>query len=826
LDALLVEKSVEGEPLLFFFHRQAEAVVRERFHEPDKGALHEALAKYFDPAAERESVDPSWTRRSLVELPFQLFHAGMRERLDALLTDPAWIGRKVQAFAGAREIVEDYNRFAKSSDRLQSLIVRTLQLCTGILARDPRQVMVQLHGRLIGAAEADEFVSHVFEHIPVGALHESCPALTPPGALLARFEIDGAVLSIAELPEGRLAVGSWDGSIRIWDALLGREVIRLVGHTNGVTSLSVLSDGKLASGSNDHTVRVWDCSFDQEVGRLEGHDAGVTSLVALPNGQIASGSRDKTIRLWSLADSRQTASLIGHEAEVTALAVLPDGRLASASKDKAILFWDLATGRVTTRILWSSAYRGYTDHDVSLAVLRDGRLVSASGDSGLAVWDTNSCREVASAGRPFDMSVESIAALSDNGLACGLGLRGPAINLLYSNGYGGMTNDRALVGHTSIVTALTQLSNGRLASGSLNGQVHVWDLPQHDDILVSLSEAQAELGRRHLFGDRQAVRRPLLISREERANAVLDTGTLGGMRGKDDDVDSLALLPDGRLAVARGRVELVDFERGKSSTIYEFGRDRPTTIAPRGDRELVCGFENGSIRIWDYIDGEITLQTDGHSGGITAIAIMDGERIASASYDMTIKIWDLKDGKAIQSFDIVGEKISHPIFDVDGGTTNCLVQLADGRLASGHDDGRIRIWGSDSSTPETLLGHDGSIAVLAVLPTGRLMSGSHDGQIVLWSPSHTRIDAHVLTHDSGVTALAIVADNRLVSATRDRMISLWDVDAGNVVTRLEMDVEARALSTSGDGQIVAGDRLGRVHRLSIKGVVGLARGSR
>lgn len=155
LSALLVEKGIEGEPLISFFHRQVLAAVRARFYEPDKVALHGALATYFDPPAENAKTDPPWTRRSFTELPYQLSRAANRTRLDALLTDPAWIDRKIEALAGVTEIVADYDTFADRADPLQPLIERALRLASGIIGRDPRQAMPQLHGRLLSATTPD-----------------------------------------------------------------------------------------------------------------------------------------------------------------------------------------------------------------------------------------------------------------------------------------------------------------------------------------------------------------------------------------------------------------------------------------------------------------------------------------------------------------------------------------------------------------------------------------------------------------------------------------------------------------------------------------------
>ena len=58
----------------------------------------------------------------------------------------------------------------------------------------------------------------------------------------------------------------------------GVETGRLDGHPARVTALCLLPDGGLASGSGDNTIRLWDTSACAEIARLEGHLAPVAAL--------------------------------------------------------------------------------------------------------------------------------------------------------------------------------------------------------------------------------------------------------------------------------------------------------------------------------------------------------------------------------------------------------------------------------------------------------------------------------------------------------------------------------------------------------------------
>ncbi len=71
-----------------------------------------------------------------------------------------------------------------------------------------------------------------------------------------------SVTSVAFSPEGkRLALASFDGTVKMWDATSGQEMLTLKGHTSVVRSVAFSADGKrLASASEDGTVKVWDAT--------------------------------------------------------------------------------------------------------------------------------------------------------------------------------------------------------------------------------------------------------------------------------------------------------------------------------------------------------------------------------------------------------------------------------------------------------------------------------------------------------------------------------------------------------------------------------------
>ena len=87
----------------------------------------------------------------------------------------------------------------------------------------------------------------------------------------------------------------------------------LAGHSRSVTAVAFSPDGKrIASGSDDQTVKVWDAATGDLEKTLAGHSRSVRAVAFSPDGKrIASGSNDKTIKLWDVAKSLKASRFLG-----------------------------------------------------------------------------------------------------------------------------------------------------------------------------------------------------------------------------------------------------------------------------------------------------------------------------------------------------------------------------------------------------------------------------------------------------------------------------------------------------------------------------------
>ena len=137
-----------------------------------------------------------------------------------------------------------------------------------------------------------------------------------------------------------------------------------------------------------------------------------------------------------------------------------------------------------------------------------------------------------------------------------------------------------------------------------------------------------------------------------------------------------------------------------------------------GDRLASSSGDDDPIIIWNLADSTHTT-LEGHTGKVSCLVALDGDRLASSGCMDSIIIWNLTDGEKLARLD-----------HGDWRDVYCLAALDSGLLASGgggkhSEDYAIRIWSlTDYTQLAELKRHTGSVWRLAALDGDRLASGS------------------------------------------------------------------------------------------------------
>jgi WD40 repeat protein/serine/threonine protein kinase len=537
-------------------------------------------------------------------------------------------------------------------------------------------------------------------------------------------------------PDGRrIALAATDGTVRIWDAVTRKELLRPGHHNDVVAGLAFSPDGRfLASAGWDRAVKVWDTTTGRVTQLSPGHTDRVQSVAFHPDGRrLASAGWDGSVKIWNTHTSKEITTLLGHTSAVFGVAFSPDGELlASAGSNGNVKIWDVAHGRVVQSLT------GQTGAVLAIAFNPDSRSLGyAGGDATVRIWDIES-------------GVERIV----------------------------------FRGHTAAVESLQFSPNGgRLASSSPGqGAVKVWDLTRHPE--------RGTFARTR--GRLQKVVRVRDLLRSPSAATPAQTGPdVEALAFRGDGRQLVSVTVGGKLQTWDVATGLLQSQRQLALSEELVSPAVLAAFSPRGERIAGRSREDDRlVRIWEVDSGIEVVCLRGHTLPVFCLRFSaDGRQLVTCAWDTRgadrpheVKVWEVGTGKELAA--LPGRGVVHNAgFSPDGRW-----------LALAGPNGAVSL--VDWAGPRKVIpvaGHKSHVASLVFSADGRWLAtaGVEDRMVKVWdleglegaAPS-TPQAAHVLTAPSFVCDLAFSPDGRRLAGISRDLITMWDVATGHEVLTL------------------------------------------
>lgn len=544
------------------------------------------------------------------------------------------------------------------------------------------------------------------------------------------FSPDGSLLATASIESNERSTPI---GVRIWEMPSGRLLRVLPGlgvvawHPDGDSVLATAFRNDGNGGAGPYLVQ-WDPYTGEELLAIQTgqtvHDAAVS-----PDGQWVAGGRDNgTAGVWRLDDGGLVTEITGHdEANLVRVAFAGTGELATVGGEGRIELWELpAATRLRTITEGGDRTAG------QLTFTADGFLLANGGGSAvqwfepLTGWQGGEL--IGYHGTPID-----IATSADGRLVAATGIDGPTILWRRATFW---------LPHPDAVMDVGFAPAGdRLATVSDQGTVRVWDATSG-----AMTPAGAHAGQGY---DVAYTLNGTLVSTAMDGTVRITTpaGAERAVLSVADGYEAreLAVSPDGSLLAVGASP--ADLEGQHVIYVWDAGTMRPypiidlgdaipyaITFTPDGSRLLaavhsveVGGNGGGSeLRSWrtDGLAAEppVSLGPD----HVVAIAVSpDGGTLALAGSSRTIELRGLAGGAPGTEFGEHPATVREVEFSPDGRTLATITA----------DDGVVRLWDRESGAlVAALVGHTGSLNGLDFSPDGRrLASGGPDGFVGLWT---------------------------------------------------------------------------------------------